>query len=144
MEEELDFVFCSYCQKKESVWCCGRCATPYCSKSCQKHDWVEGFHKKHCSGRAIILQENIGTNLKDFIVASYVFDYKKARRLRADLKEIYKKYCQYQNAAGKVCEPLPQFNPPKNKAERKVYISAMEKTIAHFKSATATLVASIH
>lgn len=125
---------CHVCHSERSKICCEKCATPYCSKRCQKKDWNQNCHKRKCDDYSYLESERVGTNLVDLSVYGYVFDRFKVKKMTADLKEAYKKYCQYQTALQKPCEPFPILANPRNGPERKIYINSVKKYITHFKS----------
>jgi hypothetical protein len=41
---------CSYCRARPATGRCGKCATRYCGRNCQREDWLNGVHKTSCIG----------------------------------------------------------------------------------------------
>ena len=45
---------------KKKLLRCSKCRMPYCSKECQRKDWVEGDHKKMCKMRRKLDRSSLG------------------------------------------------------------------------------------
>lgn len=39
---------CTYCRALPATGRCGKCATLYCGRACQREDWLRGLHKMFC------------------------------------------------------------------------------------------------